>query len=146
MDTVIINYFMKQAIYIGIITVSAVLLGAGCSSQPATTPPTPPPASVQPAPQATAPEPATKPAVKPATAPATPPRATTGKNLTITIGKSTIAPAMLTVKVGTTVTWKNTDSVVHTVSAERGQFNSGSIQPGKTFSYTFKEIGLVPFY
>jgi len=49
-------------------------------------------------------------------------------------------PAQLTVKVGTTVNFKNNDSVAHTVTAA-GKFDSGLIAPGATYSRTFTEKG-----
>jgi plastocyanin len=59
-------------------------------------------------------------------------------------------PATLTVAPGTTVTWRNNDSVFHTatsgssngtVGTPDGTFDSGEIQPGATFSFTFEEAG-----
>lgn len=47
--------------------------------------------------------------------------------------------ATITVSVGTTVTWENYDSVPHTVTGDG--FDSGTLQNGKTFSYTFTEPG-----
>ena len=46
-----------------------------------------------------------------------------------------------TVAVGTTVVWTNDDGAVHTVTASDKSFNSGNLAKGKTFSYTFKNIG-----
>ncbi|MHB1325649.1 MAG: plastocyanin/azurin family copper-binding protein [Thermoleophilia bacterium] len=50
-------------------------------------------------------------------------------------------PADLTVTVGTTVTWSNTDSVAHTVAATGGAFSSGNLDPGTNFGYTFNAAG-----
>jgi plastocyanin len=48
----------------------------------------------------------------------------------------------LEVSVGTTVTWTNEDSVPHTVTQDGGNgFQSGKIDPGGTFSYTFDTAG-----
>lgn len=58
-------------------------------------------------------------------------------------------PASVTVKVGTTVTWTNKDAVVHTVTADASssdKFDSGDIQQGGTFSYTFKQTGTYPYH
>ncbi len=60
-------------------------------------------------------------------------------------------PAMLTVAVGDTVTWTNNDDVPHTVTAgtpdsPTGEFDSGEIQPGETFSYTFDTAGTFDYY
>jgi plastocyanin len=48
-------------------------------------------------------------------------------------------PAATTIKVGDTVTWTNNDSTTHTVTGS--QFNSGPLDPGKTFSFTFATAG-----
>ena len=53
---------------------------------------------------------------------------------------------MLTVKVGTTVTWTNKDTARHTVSSDTGVFESGLFGKGESFSYTFTEVGVFPYY
>jgi plastocyanin len=50
-------------------------------------------------------------------------------------------PSSIEVGVGDTVTWTNTGSVDHTVTSDDGSFDSGSIAPGGTWSYTFEEVG-----
>lgn len=55
-------------------------------------------------------------------------------------------PAKLEVKVGTTVVWTNNDSVGHTVTADDGAFNSGTLRKGDTFSFTFTEAGAFAYY
>ncbi len=47
----------------------------------------------------------------------------------------------LTVPVGTTVTWKNEDSMTHTVTATDNSFDSGDLEQGATFSFTFTKAG-----
>lgn len=56
------------------------------------------------------------------------------------------APATLTVKEGTTITWTNGDSVVHTVTSDTGIFDSGDLAKGQTFSYTFTTAGTYPYH
>src|SRR5438105_3371721 len=52
------------------------------------------------------------------------------------------SPATVTVVEGTVVTWTNTDSGPHTVTSDNGtSFNSGSISPGGTYSFTATTIG-----
>ena len=48
---------------------------------------------------------------------------------------------VLTVKVGTTVTWANDDNQLHTVTAADGSFDSGFLEPGASFSHTFTDAG-----
>lgn len=60
-------------------------------------------------------------------------------------------PQDLTVQVGDTVTWTNNDDVAHTVTAgtpdsPMGEFDSGELQPGDTFSYTFDQAGTFDYF
>ncbi|RPI81905.1 MAG: hypothetical protein EHM34_07765, partial [Nitrosopumilales archaeon] len=62
-------------------------------------------------------------------------------------------PPTLTVPTGTTVTWKNADSTLHTVtsgSAESGvsgtEFDSSYMAGGKTFQHTFSSAGTFDYY
>ncbi|MCA1726097.1 MAG: cupredoxin domain-containing protein [Actinobacteria bacterium] len=50
-------------------------------------------------------------------------------------------PAELAVSVGTEVTWTNQDPTAHTVTADDGGFDSGVIDEGQTFSWTFETSG-----
>jgi plastocyanin len=50
-------------------------------------------------------------------------------------------PADLTVHVGETVVWKNDDIFPHTVSAADQSFESGTIQPGASWTYVAKTAG-----
>lgn len=50
-------------------------------------------------------------------------------------------PVAIKVNSGTTVTWINNDSVVHTVTDSEKSFDSGFIQAGKTWSYMFSSTG-----
>jgi plastocyanin len=51
------------------------------------------------------------------------------------------APAALTVKAGTTVTWINEDEDPHTVVADGDAFRSQVLGSGGTFSFTFPAVG-----
>lgn len=54
---------------------------------------------------------------------------------------------VLTVKVGTTVTWSNDDpGQMHTVTNVDGAFDSGFFEEGGTWSHTFDEAGEFEYY
>ncbi len=55
-------------------------------------------------------------------------------------------PASITIKVGETVTWTNSDSVTHTVTGDNGEFDSGNLDSGKTFSFTFQTAGTFTYH
>ncbi len=52
----------------------------------------------------------------------------------------------LTVAVGTTITVRNDDSAGHTWTSDDGAFDSGLIEAGATFEFTFTEAGTFPFH
>ena len=61
------------------------------------------------------------------------------------------SPNPVQVSVGSTVTWTNNDSVIHTVVSgtsptPSGLFESPIMNPGDTFEYTFTEAGEVPYF
>ncbi|HMK25975.1 MAG TPA: plastocyanin/azurin family copper-binding protein [Chitinophagaceae bacterium] len=52
----------------------------------------------------------------------------------------------LTLFAGSKVTWINDDNMVHTVTANDASFNSGDINPGGSFSYTFNSTGTYNYH
>ena len=52
----------------------------------------------------------------------------------------------VSVPVGTTVKWTHGGTLPHTVTSDAGLFNSGTLGEGDTFSYTFEEPGMFPYY
>ena len=68
---------------------------------------------------------------------------------TIEIKNYAYAPEKLTVKKGTTITWKNVDLVPHTVTMEDKEKegpNSKLLNKDETYSYTFTETGTFAYY
>lgn len=59
----------------------------------------------------------------------------------IVIREMKYQPAELTVHSGETVVWKNEDIFPHTVSATDQSFDSGTIQPGASWTYVAKSSG-----
>lgn len=51
------------------------------------------------------------------------------------------SPSSLTIRLGEKVTWINMNSVVDTVTADNGAFNSDVISPGQHFSWTPRAAG-----
>ena len=58
----------------------------------------------------------------------------------VMIDNFTFEPAQLTVKVGTTVTWKNRDDIPHTI-VSAGKFRSKTLDTDDSFSFTFTAAG-----
>jgi plastocyanin len=56
------------------------------------------------------------------------------------------SPSTITVSVGTTVTWTNKESVVHTVTSDGSAFESGDMNNSDTFSFTFTTAGTFPYH
>jgi len=74
-----------------------------------------------------------------------------GASNSVTMEGISFVPADLTVEVGTTVTWTNESSVIHTVTSGTDGthddiFNSGDVGPNEEFSYTFNEVGTFPYF
>jgi plastocyanin len=62
----------------------------------------------------------------------------------VTIDNYQFAPAMLTVRAGTTVTWVNQDSDIHSVVADDGDpvmFKSAGLDTDDKFTFTFAKAG-----
>jgi plastocyanin len=54
-------------------------------------------------------------------------------------------PADVVVNVGDTVTWTNIGLDVHTTTADDGSWDSGDLQPGDSFAFTFTVAGSYPY-
>ena len=59
----------------------------------------------------------------------------------IEMGDNFFDPAQLTVKVGTTVTWKVVGQSTHDLAARDGSFVNRTMSFGQTFSFTFTKAG-----
>ncbi|WP_314173859.1 cupredoxin domain-containing protein [Streptomyces winkii] len=88
------------------------------------------------------------PAADPAAPAAAHPAAAKAADHTIKIKDMAYAQPKLTVKVGETVTWVNEDSAPHTVTTTSGpeKLDSGNLEKGESWSYTFKKAGTYSYY
>ena len=64
-----------------------------------------------------------------------------GKTARVALTSDGFVPMRLPIAPGTTVTWTNDTSTVNTVTSETGAWDSGALQPGQSFSYTFRKTG-----
>jgi plastocyanin len=53
---------------------------------------------------------------------------------------------VLQISTGSTVTWVNNDTVQHTVTSDTNVFDSGPIDPGGKFTYTFTQSGSFSYH
>lgn len=111
---------MKRAIACCFITLLGVALIAGCSS---------------------ATQSGTK--AKPKTTTSGKSSTTTEQNI-VSISNFSFDPPEITVKAGTEVTFKNDDSVAHTVTSD--SYDSGPIQPGEAFKHAFDKTGTFEYH
>jgi len=70
-----------------------------------------------------------------------------GSATTINIKDSLFQPSSLEVPVGTKVEWHNQDGMQHTVTSDmQGLFDSGALNPGKKFDFTFNTPGSYSYH
>ena len=62
------------------------------------------------------------------------------------LGTAAFSPDDADVAVGSTVTWTNTDSVAHTSTSDASGWNSGTLNPGARFSFTFQTAGRFQYH
>jgi plastocyanin len=69
-----------------------------------------------------------------------------GATSQVTLQNLQITPATVTIKAGDTVTWTNNDSTTHHLVGDNGEFDSGDMTPGSTFSFKFATAGTVAYH
>ena len=65
---------------------------------------------------------------------------------TIVMAGSVFVPAIDTVAVGTTVTWKNNDGYAHTSTSDTGAWDTGNIPGGGSGTTTFNSAGTYAYH
>ncbi len=68
------------------------------------------------------------------------------EDATVKIDNFTFAPALLTVKTGTTVRWLNEDDIPHTVASSTRAFKSKALDTDDSFSFTFGAPGTYEYF
>ena len=67
-------------------------------------------------------------------------------NVAVKIDNFVFGPQTITVPVGATVTWTNSDDIPHTAVSTDGVFKSKVMDTDEKFSYTFTKAGTYPYY
>jgi plastocyanin len=67
-------------------------------------------------------------------------------NVAVKIDNFVFGPQTITVPVGTTVTWTNSDDIPHTAVSTDGVFKSKVMDTDEKFSYTFAKAGTYSYY
>ena len=67
-------------------------------------------------------------------------------DMTVSIQDFFFDPGQLTVSPGTTITWVNDGKAPHTTTADDGTWDSGTLQPGEDFSFTFDQPGTYTYH
>jgi plastocyanin len=69
-----------------------------------------------------------------------------GDSASVKIENFAFTPQDLTVKLGTTVTFRNDDDIPHLVVATDNSFRSGALDTGDTYAFTFTKAGDFPYF
>ncbi len=67
-------------------------------------------------------------------------------NIEVLIEGFAYKPAEISIAAGSTITWQNKDSVIHTVTDRGNSFDSGNLARDETYSHTFEEKGAFEYY
>jgi plastocyanin len=73
-------------------------------------------------------------------------QSTTPKTWKVSIEDFYFEPANAAIQPGDTIMWVNEGNTPHTVTADDGSFDSGTLQPGESYSHTFQSAGMVPYH
>ena len=74
------------------------------------------------------------------------PYAARAEDTAVVIDDFAFSPPNLTVKAGTTITWRNKDDIPHTVASTTRVFKSKALDTGDNFSFTFSEPGTYAYF
>jgi len=74
------------------------------------------------------------------------PRGCPSGSMALSIGDFFFDPAHVTVPAGTTVCWTNNGQIGHTATSDTGVFDSETMQPSDSYTYTFDNPGSYPYH
>jgi plastocyanin len=74
------------------------------------------------------------------------PAASAQDDMTVSIQDFFFSPDQMTVAPGTTVTWTNEAQTPHTTTADDGTWDSGTMEQGDDFSFTFDDPGTYTYH
>ncbi len=74
------------------------------------------------------------------------PVAPSSKTMSLIISNFAFSPSQISVKIGTKVTWTNKDNVAHAVTNNSGAFDSGTLNPGASYSFVFNTTGTFSYH
>jgi plastocyanin len=74
------------------------------------------------------------------------PAASAQDDMTVSIQDFFFSPDQMTVAPGTTVTWTNEAQTPHTTTADDGTWDSGTLEQGDDFSFTFDDPGTYTYH
>ena len=120
----------KHLILVLVVIAGATVMIAGCTS------------SSSPSPSPITSMATSSPSLSPVTSTAT----STASQNSVAIQNYAFNPSTLTIQKGATVTWKNYDSVQHTVTSDSGAFSSPRLSTGDTYTYQFNNTGSFSYH
>ena len=68
------------------------------------------------------------------------------QELTIRMEKESFVPANASAAAGMHITWINSDTIPHSVTAGENGFDSGPVLPGKSFEWTANTTGAIAYH
>src|ERR1700730_9123933 len=64
----------------------------------------------------------------------------------VSVQDNLFVPKQAEIVAGDSLIWSHDGAVQHTITADDGSFDSGIINPGDTFAFTFDASGTYPYY
>lgn len=146
---------MQLSLRFLLVTILGLAIFAGCAETPTATPmPTPTGTTILATP---APTPTRAPMATPTPSPAPSPAATAtptstpGGGATVQLTIQNFRLENRTMRVGDTIVWTQRDAAPHTTTSgtsptSNGIWNSGTLQSGQSFRFTFNQTGAFPYF